>query len=47
VIVYAYFKPTTSRPNGLVSIRAIRHRRVRDVFLGVRDTSGAAPPQYG
>ena len=47
VIVYAYFKPTKSRPKGLVSIRAIRHRRVRDVFLGVRDTSGEAPPQYG
>jgi hypothetical protein len=32
---------------GSVSIRAIRHRRVRNVFLGVRDTSGEHPPQYG
>jgi hypothetical protein len=47
VIVYAYFKPTKRFPNGLVSIRAIRHRRVRNVFLGVRDTSGEHPPQYG
>jgi len=47
VIICAYFKPTKLRPKGLVSIRAIRHRRVRDVFLGVRDTSGEAPPQYG
>jgi hypothetical protein len=46
-IVYAYFKPTKSWPTGLVSIRAIRHRRVRNVFLGVRDTSGENPPPYG
>jgi hypothetical protein len=30
-----------------VSIRALRHRRVRDVFLGVRDTSGEHPTPYG
>ncbi len=37
VIVYAYFKPRKRLPHGLVSIRAIRHRRVRDVFSGVRE----------
>ena len=47
VIVYVYFKPKKRLPKGLVSIRAIRHRRVRNVFLGVRDPSGEHPPQYG
>jgi hypothetical protein len=36
-IVYAYFEPNSSAPNGAVSIRAVRHSRVRDVFLGVRE----------
>jgi hypothetical protein len=47
VVIYAYFKPTKPWPTGLVSIRAIRHRRVRNVFSGVRDTSGELPPLYG
>jgi hypothetical protein len=47
VIIYAYFKPKKRLPKGLVSIRAIRHRRVRNVFLGVRDTSGETPQWYG
>ena len=37
VIVYAYLRPNGRFPNGCVSLRAIRHRRVRDVFSGVRD----------
>lgn len=37
VIVYAYIGPSEFAPNGIVSIRAVRHRRVRDVFLGVRE----------
>lgn len=46
VIIYAYFAPKRWLPRGLISIRAIRHRRVRDVFLGVRD-SVSPPPPYG
>jgi hypothetical protein len=37
-IVYAYLRPTTEFPHGVVSIRAIRHSRARDVFLGVRES---------
>ena len=44
VIVYAYFRPTQRRPRGRVRIRAIRHRRVRDVFMGVREPP---PPPSG
>jgi hypothetical protein len=36
-IVYAYFQPSEQAPEGVVSIRAVRHRRVRDVFAGVRE----------
>jgi hypothetical protein len=46
VIIYAYFKPRKRLPLGLVSIRAIRHRRVRDVFSGVRQPT-PPPPPYG
>jgi len=42
-IVYAWFEPNAEFPNGVVSIRAVRHRRVRNVFLGVKDS--AAPDQ--
>lgn len=46
VIIYAYFKPKKRLPQGLISIRAIRHRRVKNVFLGVR--SPPPPPSpYG
>jgi hypothetical protein len=38
VIVYAYLPPSTSFPHGIVSIRAIRHSRVRDVFSGVKES---------
>ncbi len=37
VIIYAYLTPDDSFPNGAVSIRAIRHQRVKDVFLGVKE----------
>jgi hypothetical protein len=37
VIIYAYFEPNAVMQDGVVSIRAIRHRRVRDAFRGVRD----------
>jgi hypothetical protein len=46
VIIYAYFKPKKRRPKGLVSIRAIRHRRVKNVFLGVRSPT-PPPSPYG
>lgn len=39
-IVYAYFPPDAVSPHGLVSIRAIRHRRIRNVFTGVRESGG-------
>jgi hypothetical protein len=35
-IIYAYFPPSQRFPNGIVSIRAIRHWRVKDVFSGVK-----------
>ena len=37
VIIYAYFEPNAVMPNGMVSIRAIRHRRVRNLFEGVKE----------
>lgn len=43
-IIYAYVKPNEEFPRGLVSIRAVRHARVRDVFSGVREQ--APPPHY-
>lgn len=36
-IVYAYIPPNDVLPNGMVSIRAVRHRRVRSVFSGVKE----------
>lgn len=36
-IIYAYFEPDSAHPRGLVSIRAVRHRRVENVFAGVRE----------
>ena len=38
VIIYAYTRPTRAWPTGRVSIRAVRHRRVRDILRGVRET---------
>ena len=36
-IVYAYIPPNGRFPRGVVSIRAVRHARVEDVFLGVKE----------
>ncbi len=41
VIVYAYIPPTIRFPRGVVSIRAVRHSRVKDVFWGVREPTTA------
>jgi plasmid stabilization system protein ParE len=38
-IVYAYLPPAEERPWALVTVRAIQHRRMRDVFLGVRENA--------
>lgn len=38
-IIYAYFRPSTELPCGMVSIRAVRHSRVKNVFAGVREQS--------
>lgn len=37
-IVYAYYQPSDVHPQGLVSVRAVRHSREKNVFLGVRET---------
>jgi hypothetical protein len=37
VIVYAYFPSNEACPHDLVIIRAVRHRRERDVLWGVRE----------
>lgn len=41
VIVYAYLPPVGEQPWAIVTVRAIQHRRVRDVFLGVRENATA------
>ena len=45
-IIYAYLSPTEQFPRGVVSIRAVRHSREKDVFAGVRepDSSTRARP---
>jgi plasmid stabilization system protein ParE len=42
-IIYALIEPNDLMRKSIVSIRAIRHRRVRDVFQGVREPP---PPAY-
>lgn len=42
-IIYALIEPNDLLSKSVVSIRAIRHRRVRDVFQGVREPP---PPAY-
>jgi hypothetical protein len=42
VIVYAYLRPSTRYQRGVVSIRAVRHMRVRDVFSGVKEPTAAS-----
>ena len=44
VIVYAYLRPTARFARGVVSIRAIRHSRVEDVFSGVKEPTAAYAP---
>ena len=39
VIIYTYLEPNAITPLGEVSIRAIRHRRVRNPFGGVKDAA--------
>jgi plasmid stabilization system protein ParE len=36
-IVYAYFPPDKERPWAIVTVRAVQHRRIRNVFFGVRE----------
>ena len=38
-VIYAYFPPNQTSPAGVVSIRAVRHRRAKNVFWGVREES--------
>lgn len=40
-VIYAYFPPTEVHPLGVVSIRAVRHRRVKSVFYGVQETAAS------
>ena len=37
VLVYAFIEPSPDEPGGIVSVRAIRHQRAEDVFLGVSE----------
>lgn len=47
-IVYSYLEPNDEFPGGVVSIRAARHRRVKDVFMGVRQPDVPYhPADYG
>lgn len=43
-VIYAYFPPGPRFPAGCVSFRAVRHRRVRNVFHGVKESK---PIAYG
>ena len=44
VIVYAYLPPKDDFSVGVVSIRAVRHSRVKDVFAGVKEPIIAYAP---
>jgi hypothetical protein len=41
VVVYAYLPPSGGSARGVVSIRAVRHSRVKDVFSGVKEPTTA------
>jgi plasmid stabilization system protein ParE len=45
-VIYAYVGAPEQYPNGIVSVRAIKHRRVRNLLLGVREpgVSTTSPP---
>lgn len=45
-IVYAYLPPVATRPWAIVTVRAVQHRRIRNVFFGVREES-IAPGSAG
>ena len=38
-IVYAYLRPVETLSFAIVTVRAIQHRRERDVFFGVRENT--------
>jgi hypothetical protein len=38
VVVYSYFEPSPADPDGLVSVRAIRHVSEEDVLYGVEES---------
>jgi hypothetical protein len=44
VIVYAYLPLKDDFSVGVVSIRAVRHSRVKDAFAGVKEPPTAYPP---
>jgi hypothetical protein len=44
MVIYAFLPPSREFPDGVVSIRAVRHRRVRNIFGGVKEP---ATPSYG
>ncbi len=41
-IIYAYLRPTDAYSSSVVSIRAVKHWRVRNIFLGVRESDSPA-----
>jgi len=45
-IVYAYLRPRHRFQRGVVSIRAVRHSRVEDVFSGVKEPTTAYAPTH-
>jgi hypothetical protein len=45
VIVYTYLPPTDPLQPGVVSIRAVRHSRVEDVFSGVKEPTPTYSPE--
>ena len=47
VIVYAYLPSSDSSAPDVVSIRAVRHSRVKDVFSGVKEPTTAYLPTPG
>lgn len=46
VIIYTYFEPCASTPNGLVSIRAVRHGAQQNVRWGVEESQLARLPLF-
>jgi hypothetical protein len=46
VIVYAYFPSEDSSAQDVVIIRAVRHRRERDVLWGVRENAPHEPTPF-